>query len=317
MAIVLSDVYSVIRLASDLSDSPTLAGAKLGDTYHLIENLVLCDKLLFEKTRGERWAVASSLSAFTTPIEFITFSSELSTPDPGYGQRPYGDTNGNINDPSPRNSAQLADNFLSRSSDYLCQARKLGVYLSLHPSRNSFLVDALKHTLTKKASDIVISHTENIMQDSQAYQYASVKLSVPPVVDYVFGFAKRSRVNVATAVNEIRESDHARKFRRWCAEIDVELANATGRSSISLIQRLLSETEKVVSSWRVDLDEGVTHVSRTISLKKVWGIGPLLEALSLDTMKIKDPFFLSPKTSSLFFLNDIYRPIHGVQQNDG
>ena len=147
------------------------------------------------------------------------------------------------------------------------------------------------------------------MKSSPAYQYASIKLAVPPVVDYVFGFADTQRVNILTAVNEIRESNHAKEFRSWCSEIDVELANASGRQSILLIQRLLSEIDKVASEWKSDLDEGVKHVSRTISLKKLWGIGPLLEALNLDTRKIKDPILLSSDTSSLLFLNDIYRPV--------
>lgn len=307
MAIVLSDVYSAIRLAHHLDHPSSLDSEEFADIYHIIENLVLCDKLLFEKTRGEKWAVASTLSRFCTPIEYVPFSGDQNT----FGS-------GSYSDPyywSDVSDALSLDNFLSRSSEYLCQATKLGVYLSIHPSRGSFLVDTLKHNVGRKASDIVISHTENIMRNSEAYKYASVQLSVPPVVDYVLSFAKKNQVNLETAVNEIRESDHAHKFRLWCAEIDVELVNATGRSSISLIQKLLLETEKVVSLWREDIDESVKYVSRKISLKKVWGIGKLLEALGIDVIKIKDPILTSPTTNCLFFLNDIYRPIHRLRQN--
>ena len=137
-------------------------------------------------------------------------------------------------------------------------------------------------------------------------QYAAIDFSVPPVADQILWLRKTRGVDLASAVNALRDSKHARRFRRYAADVDAELTGLSPRASIAPLQRLVREVQEVARSWTEDLDAGVRHVQRRLSLRKIWGLGPILEAFGLDGFAVKDPVLVARKPH-LLFLNDLYR----------
>ena len=154
-----------------------------------------------------------------------------------------------------------------------------------------------------------VDYLDRKLGSSTTAEYSGIDFTVPPVADYVFAYSAKNYVNLVTAINEIRSSNNAVRFRKWCAEIDGELANeGRGRASLGAMQKLLRELEIAESRWSADINEHVKYVPREISLRKIWGIGPILQSAGLSTLSIRDPILWSSKPH-LLFLNDLYQTV--------
>src|SRR5439155_25631162 len=116
----------------------------------------------------------------------------------------------------------------------------------------------------------------------------------------VVAFAAKNQMDLITAIKEIRHSKNAVRFRERCGKIDQELTDFTGRSSVLSLQKLIHEFDKVAAKWENDLDEGVKYVRREVSLRKVWGLGSLLESLGVDKLTLKDPIIFLKDGDLLF-----------------
>jgi hypothetical protein len=68
----------------------------------------------------------------------------------------------------------------------------------------------------------------------------------------------------------------------------------------------LADVDRVVDVWAKDLDDGVRYTKRTISLRRLPVLGPLLEAIGLADLSVRDPV-IRARDQSLLFLNDLYR----------
>lgn len=316
MSRVLMDIYSVVVLQEALV--ATESGRQLPhlkSLSNIIENLVLCDKILLEARGSQEWNVSNVSDHFPDVFEFIESGEALGlgiSKEPGalhtytsrlYGYSPYLE---NARENRYLYSKEFVDAFLRRTDRYLALARKLGVYLSLHPRRSAYLRNALGEPNRQSASQVAVSYFDKRLGSIEAAKYAGVDISVPPVVEYVSAFAAKNKVDLLTASNEIRHGKNAVTFRERCAKVDDEVAACSGRASVLSLQKLLNEIDRVASKWESDLDEGVKYVRREVSLRKVWGLGSILESFGLDKLTIKDPIVF-PNHADLLFLNDLYR----------
>jgi hypothetical protein len=142
------------------------------------------------------------------------------------------------------------------------------------------------------------------MTNSPAAQFLNVNLTLPPVADYVLRVVRRKRVNLITAIHEIRESKNARLFRQWCGKVSAALKEERG--GLQEAQKLHRELEKVCSMWERDLDEGVRYKQRHLNVGKLPLIGALLSFSGIEKIKINDPILTADKPY-LLFLNELYR----------
>ena len=196
--------------------------------------------------------------------------------------------------------------FFNRSLQYIELANKLGVYLSLHPERAKFLASRLKSPNRQSISEIAIGRLENHIKNFESIEYAGVDFSVPPVAEYVINFVKKKKVDLPTAVHQIRISKNAIAFRNKCSEIDDFIKSFGPRSSVPLLQKLIQEIDEFVLKWRNDFNLGIKYEIREISLRKLWGIGSFLDSVGLGEIAVKDPV-LKYKYPHLLFLNDLYK----------
>jgi hypothetical protein len=298
MTKILTDVYSVIRLKEqeargELTAWPTISQ----DTCALIQNLVICDRILLDRDISADYHVAEFSQRFDEVFEFV-------------------DTGGLLSDRSKLDlvktqmgsklGASADDPFLSAALIYVAAAQSLGVFLLLYPPRSDFL-KLLSLEPKGSAATMALQELERRIVDTGLAKYAGIDLAVPPVAEYVFNHYHQSGVDLASAINEIRNSKNARLFRRYCSAVDAELAHLSPRASLATLQRLLGDVRRAADKWLGNFNEGVHYVTRQISLRKVWGIGPLLEAIGAAPIQFRDPVLWSPENASLLFLNDLYR----------
>ncbi len=303
MSIVLLDTYSIVTLKETLIEKTYQRDIRyLEKVSSLIQNLVLCDKVLLDGERAREWDVVDVCNEFHDAFELIEseiinetdISVELSllrlVSIEAYDSYAV----------SKRNYERL------RIEQYIALARKLGVYLCLHPDRAGKLRTVLGKPNRPPSSELAIAHFDERFAATDVAQYAGVDVTLPAVVEYVMTFATANKVDLPTAVSEIRGSKNAIRFRERCRKIDEELAGFSGRASVHALQKLIREIDELTSKWEKDLDEGVKYTRREISLRKVWGIGAVLESMGLGIFTIKDPI-ISSNHADLLFLNDLYR----------
>jgi len=63
----------------------------------------------------------------------------------------------------------------------------------------------------------VAKFESSVFQPEAAQNLLSVDLSIPPVAELVLRFAQKKRCSLHEAIMTVRESKHARAFRKWCA----------------------------------------------------------------------------------------------------
>ncbi|MEW6349416.1 MAG: hypothetical protein AB1646_10165 [Thermodesulfobacteriota bacterium] len=290
---VLADLYSIIRLREQEARSELKATSQIpDDTLSLLQSLVICESMVLDALHAPEWRVPSFCARFENVFEFSDLGDlwdECRLPQDRHG----------LGDPS-------GDRFLLAALTYLRVAQARGFYLLVHPTRFDFL-NRLALPIRIPAAEIAIEELERQMANSEALRYAAIDFSVPPVAEQVLLLHRMHGLDIAAAVNELRDSPHARSFRRYCGHLDDELLNLTPRASLCSLQRLVRDVRKAADQWKGDLDEGVRHVTRRLSLRKIWGLGPILEALDLDKVTFRDPVVLAPCKAHLLFLNDLYR----------
>jgi hypothetical protein len=346
MSKVLMDVFSVLVLQEDLRGIE--GGRPVQDFIaqsNIIENAVLCDKILLESKQSRQWDVTTVTNRLQDVFEFVE-SGELNDSDESVESHTLRELSGYLGRESSVRDSFLfvhhidrilkyeavtrdnylgsyigsysgsSDAFLERADYYFALARKLGVYLSLHPKRSEYLRSSLGKRRRGPSSKVAISHFDKRLSSIEVAEYAGVDLSVPPVVDYVMAFAAKNRVDILTATNEIRLTRNAVRFRERCGKIDEELTDFAGRPSVLSLQKLIHDIDEVASKWKNDLDEGVKYVRRQVSLRKVWGLGSLLESLGVDKLTLKDPVIFS-RDGDLLFLNDLYRSPRSRRKTKG
>lgn len=293
MTQVLADLYSIICLKEQEAHGEFLSVPSTAtDTLALLQTLVVCNSITLDARRASEWDIPNFCARFDDLFHLADLG-DLRDPRIFEGVR--------------RQSGKVdADPFLLAGLTYLRVAGDMGAYLLVHPTRREFLSE-LALPIKTSAAEVAINELEREIAATPAVRYASVDFAVPPVAEQVLFLHREHGLDIASAINELRDSKHARSFRRYCARIDGELAELSPRASVRPLQRLVTEIRSVVGVWKDDLDEGVRHVTRTLGLRKLWGLGRTLEALGLDAFTFRDPVLFAPRKSHLLFLNELYR----------
>jgi hypothetical protein len=306
MSTVLLDIYSILTLKSALEASEHQQHLRHFEGFpSIIQSLVLCDKVLLDGEGARGWKVVDVCNQFHDAFALID-SENINGTDISAELQGLRTTNDLMLGTYFNLARGRRDLLLARVDKYLALARKLGVYLSLHPDRAGKLRAVLGKASRCPTSEIAIAHLDERLAATSVAKYAGIDLLLPPVFEYVMTFMQANKIDLPTAVNEIRCSKNAIRFRNRCQKIDEELVDLSGRSSVHALQQLISEIDALASKWEKDLDEEVKYIRREISLRKVWGIGVILESIGLGTFTIKDPV-ISPNHADLLFLNDLYR----------
>ncbi len=267
-------------------------GGTARDTLSLLQSLIVCDSIVLDGRRAPEWHLPRFCARFADVFELSDLGDLW---DPRIAE-----------EDRLRSGTPDSDPFLVAGITYLRVAQKMGVYLLVHPSREQFL-SKLALPVRTSAAQVAINTLERKMAGTEAARYAAIDFSVPPVADHAIFLHRQHGLDIASAVNELRDSNHARSFRGYCGKIDGELAQLPPRASVRPLQLLLADVSKLAETWERDLDEGVRHVTRRLSLRKLWGLGPALEALGLDAVTFRDPVLFAPRKPHLLFLNDLYR----------
>lgn len=291
----LVDTYSVTALADAAGETP---GGDAESSVSLIENLVVCDKLIVDAEGIGDWGLRRFCEGFGGAFELLNES-------PSDRNFPLAAIRSLYTVPHP-DAPDGTERILARTHHYAELAKSLDAYLCLHPSRIEYLYNNFGWKDKPTTAKLVISHLDQKITQSDAGKMAEIDLRTPPILESVLRFKARESVELPIAINEIRASKNAIAFRKWCSEIDNELRGCSGRSAIPIMQKLIGELDSVAEAWEKDLNLHVHYKRRTISLKKIWGIGSLLEAVGLSEFEINDPVILQSK-QHLLFLNDLYR----------
>jgi hypothetical protein len=122
------------------------------------------------------------------------------------------------------------------------------------------------------------------------------------------GYAQKKECSLRAATMEVRESQHARVFRTWCARF----SELTGGGRVTLGERMemFRELRDVCDVWTRDVREEVDYRRRKLNLEAIPLIGGLLKAVNMhESLVIKDPILRPRKPYAyLLFLNDLLRP---------
>jgi hypothetical protein len=196
---------------------------------------------------------------------------------------------------------------IERAHFYLELARSLGLYLSPHPTRAEYfrrtISDAL--ALPKGFADKVVGFVDEKLKSSDATYFLNACWDIPPVAEYVIKFADDKHIDLISAILEVRNSKHARSFRKFCAEMGRNIR--VGRCGMPAAQGVYEELRRTCLAWQRDVNEHVKYERRTLDLGEVWLIGGILKAFGMNKIRLKDPVIAVDKPY-LLFLNDLYVP---------
>ena len=192
-------------------------------------------------------------------------------------------------------------NSLLRAHYYLELARQLGLFLSPHPNRSLYF-KALGKTYLGMPQKI-LDFVDETLISSRASQFLSINLEVPAVAELVVNFAIKNRIDVVTAIYEVRNSKNAVSFRKWCRQLS-ELVRH-GRQGFAAAQAVYKELERHCKAWRSNIGDFVHYRTRTLNLSKIPILGSILTTLGIEKLKYRDPI-LSGTKPYLLFLNDLY-----------
>jgi len=290
---VLSDVHSLTCLDDYVEQADESA---LEEAGHLIENLVLCDRIITVARGVDDWGLRPLCDRFEGVFEYLDESHE----SPSLAALRSGALASDMRNPSD------TDRYLDRVHHYSELATELDVYLCPHPSRTAHLFDGVQGPASKPVGKRVVEFFDERMSQSTGAHLAGIDFSVPPIIDYVLSTCRNQGVDLATAVNDIRSSKNAVRFRSWCAELDDELRSREGRAMTQATQRLAREVDATAQAWQTDLNLGVKYALRTVSLRNLWVVGGLISALGFGEFPVRYPVIIQ-KRKHLLFLNDIYR----------
>lgn len=287
MTEILTDVFSLIRL-QQLRSNDNLSIEQIQHVAHTIENLVLCDRLVVERTRADEYGIFAELKSLHECLKGIEAPPNF--------HRNYGESDQGLRDVTAR--------FDARTMDYVNLSNELEVYLSLDPLRHPRLQGLA--SLDGPTAHEVVQRFHRKLASGDAGTLARINVDAPPVLQAVLR-KHSSGIDLISAVLELRNSKNAERFRATCKKLDDTIKEVGKTAALKPVQDLRNELNEVSTQWEFDLNEGVRYKKRTLYFGKIWGLGPFLEFFGLEKISIHDPV-ISPGKPHLLFLNDLYRP---------
>lgn len=121
---------------------------------------------------------------------------------------------------------------------------------------------------------------------------------LPPLAAHILRTACRQSRSCIDVATELRSTRNAEGFRRWLRELQSLVLDGSP-AAIAQSERMIRDVEKVVTSWKteLDFDVNVRYLQRRINISQ---IPPIAWAASaLDGVTIQDPI-LNPKPHLLF-----------------
>lgn len=291
MPVVISDIYTVYAFQELFRHMPdNFDATAFKQVHHLVENLIICEQIKVDKNGIEYYGLDKLCNQFEDVFDF--FESQLLYPSYSYSLQQW----------------QLPEggDIAKRGEHYIKIAEKLNCYFSPHPTRYEVIGKNVRSILNCSAKEIINSFDNQILS-SDSGNIANIDITVPPLVEHVFYFARKNGLPIITAINEIRRSKNAIKFREYCNSLDLELRELTPRKKATIYNKLFKDINRVCLEWAEDLDNGVKYRKRNINLVKIPLFGKLFEVAGIKEIAVNDPILFNTDTH-LFFLNDLYRP---------
>lgn len=179
---------------------------------------------------------------------------------------------------------------VERTLVYYETAATAGIPLILHPNRyweaeaiSSACVCAYESV--KKVLRETFEESIRSQLDSLGVSY---DIELPPLVSRVVEFAGKENISIVEAAKQIKQSASAVAFRKWLAEIQMNLADNSKGGKIAAL-KMLQELKSVAKVWVAELDTKaeVSYKKRELRLSMVPRIGGLLQLL--ENRNFKDP----------------------------
>lgn len=286
MSKVLTDIYSVFsfeRICHSRFDENKLRDYELH--FSLIENLILCEKVIVEKNGVQRFHLEPICESLSEAFGYIT------------DERLYKQT-------SNENHENTSKNTYDRGLLYADVARDNDIYFSPHPFREEILSNSISNYINATAS-MVINHVDQKIYESSSAHIANININIPPVVEHVLYFSKAQGISITDSINEIRNSKNANLFRSYINHLDQEIKELSPRKRIKILQPLFNDIDKLRELWAHDMNEEVKFRKRTINLSKIPIVGSIFESFGSGKIEINDPI-LSASKPHLLFINELY-----------
>lgn len=294
MSKIVMDIYSALFFVENCKKGTE----PNSDTWHTIENIILCDQIILDDAGANMLGIKDFLER-TYPGVF-QFENLLNGTEYEFTDKKVKNEESYYKHPE-----RITKGFLDRAQGYFNAARKLGVYWSLHPSRAAHLKKALKVSPSLPPASQFVERFDDKMSQSDAGNIIGFDVNVPPVVDKVVWLGVKKGIPLDEAIWQIREADHTKKFRKWAGQLDEALLHKL-RPSLMQEQKALAEIDEVCKEWVCDIGSGVLYKKRKISLREIpFGIGAILKVIDSGEFVINDPI-LTPEKPHLLFLNDLY-----------
>lgn len=287
MSNVLTDLYSMFVFSCIYERKVKQNDISINsDCFPLIENLVLCDKIVLESNGVKHHGLQNVCSQFP---DAITYIEDI-----------------NLYEKNTNEETQFVGNdFNKRGLVYANLARKHGIYYSPHPIRDKVLSEEITKYIERTATS-VIQEFDQRFSETQSGEISNVNVKIPPIVEHVLYFSKAQNISISESINEIRNSKNARMFREHFNALDFELRNLSPRKKIAVYQPIFSEIDKLCSIWEADMDAEVKYRKREIKLAKIPIAGKVLESIGIGNILINDPILFS-SSPHLLFINDLYQ----------
>ncbi len=177
---------------------------------------------------------------------------------------------------------------VERTLVYYETAAAAGVPLVLHPSRYDAAqaIDLACSDAYTAVREIVRSTFEEPIRNKLESLGQIHSLALPPLASKIIWSAAKEGISIIEAASRIKQSKNAQAFRKWLAEVQMNLAEGSMQRKLQAL-RVLEELKRVSSSWSTQLDtrEGVSHKRRELRLSWVPRIGCLLDLLDKPTLR--------------------------------
>lgn len=287
MSEVLIDLYTVFSFEK-IFDSKVrnIDFQSYNKSFSLIENLVLCDKLVLEENGVAYHRLRKVCGEFADSFRYIQ------------NKRLYDKTNFD-------NTEMVGGDIDKRGLVYADVAKENDIYYSPHPDRERTLSEKLIKYVDHTASS-VIEQFDQKFNESKSGVISNVNVKIPPVVEHVLYFAKAQNISISDSVNEIRASQNATRFRQYFNDIDNELRNLSPRKKIPVYQKLFSEIDALCNIWVEDMDMEVRFRRRKINFTKIPLVGKILESIGVSEITVSDPI-IKPDAPHFLFINELYQ----------
>jgi len=199
---------------------------------------------------------------------------------------------------------------LGRAHFYLELARELNTPLNIDPIRSEYLRKILDiekgHKKRQGPQEVVNIFIDKIAEFGKG-DPVFIDVDIPPVANYVLAYAQHHRISLRAAALEIRDSEHARSFRNWCAQLFA--LKEKGTIAYSALRPMMAELENTCNKWaKGDTLLGVRYDKRKLNFGELPLVGWFVKFFGGLEREYNDKLMGAEANKPFIFLNDLLRP---------